>query len=156
MNEVPFSAKFSHGGRAEIAPKAPFLGQLAPFRPSPRLLRLLSDLPVGQKRHLDVAVQKLPRDNFVSQLLAKKIKAACDAAGPYGESKRLLWERFCRGCRQTFFFEPLTFSDSTKTQEELKKMLVWPPLQRLAVKKTFILCKFWAVKNFKTLVEKCR
>ena len=27
-------------------------------------------------------------------------------------------------------------------------MLAWPPLQSLAVKKNFFLCKFWAVKNF--------
>ena len=26
--------------------------------------------------------------------------------------------------------------------------LAWPSLQSLAVKKTFIFCKFWAVKNF--------
>ena len=26
--------------------------------------------------------------------------------------------------------------------------LAWPPLQSLAVKKNFFLCKFWAVKNF--------
>ena len=34
----------------------------------PMSLLKVNDLPVGQKRHLDVAGQKLPRDNFVSQL----------------------------------------------------------------------------------------
>ena len=32
------SAPHSHGGGSEIAPKGPFLAQLAPFGPSPRLL----------------------------------------------------------------------------------------------------------------------
>ena len=30
----------------------------------------------------------------------------------------------------------------------MDKPLAWPPLQSLAVKKNFFLCKFWAVKNF--------
>ena len=29
-----------------------------------------------------------------------------------------------------------------------RNMLAWLPLQSLAVKKNFFLCKFWAVKNF--------
>ena len=32
-------------------------------------------------------------------------------------------------------------------------VLAWPPLQSLAVKKTFIFCKFWAVKNFYNLLK---
>ena len=35
----------SHGGRAEIAPKGPFLAQLAPFGPSPPLLSPPLDFP---------------------------------------------------------------------------------------------------------------
>ena len=32
-------------------------------------------------------------------------------------------------------------------------ILAWPPLQSLAVKKSFIFCKFWAVKNFYYLLK---
>ena len=39
------SAPHSYGGRAEIAPKGPFLAQLAPFGPSPRLLSPRLDFP---------------------------------------------------------------------------------------------------------------
>ena len=39
------SAPHSHGGRAEIAPKGPFLAQLAPFGPSPPLLSPPLDFP---------------------------------------------------------------------------------------------------------------
>ena len=39
------SAPHSHGGRAEIAPKGPFLAQLAPFGPSPPLLSPPFDFP---------------------------------------------------------------------------------------------------------------
>ena len=34
--------------------------------------------------------------------------------------------------------------------------LAWPCLQSLAVKKSFIFCKFWAVKNFLNLVKNGR
>ena len=40
-----YSAPHSHGGRAEIAPKGPFLAQLAPFGPSPPLLSPPLDFP---------------------------------------------------------------------------------------------------------------
>ena len=36
------------------------------------------------------------------------------------------------------------------------KSLAWPSLQSLAVKKSFIFCKFWAVKNFLNLVKNGR
>ena len=39
------SARHSHEGRAEIAPKGPFLAQLAPFGPSPPLLSPPLDFP---------------------------------------------------------------------------------------------------------------
>ena len=39
------SAPHSQGGRVEIAPKGPFLAQLAPFGPSPRLLSPRLDFP---------------------------------------------------------------------------------------------------------------
>ena len=39
------SAPHSHGGKAEIAPKGPFLAQLAPFGPSPPLLSPPLDFP---------------------------------------------------------------------------------------------------------------
>ena len=39
------SAPHSHGGRAEIVPKGPFLAQLAPFGPSPPLLSPPLDFP---------------------------------------------------------------------------------------------------------------
>ena len=39
------SAPHSHGGRAEIAPKGPFLAHLAPFGPSPPLLSPPLDFP---------------------------------------------------------------------------------------------------------------
>ena len=39
------SAPHRHGGRGEIAPKGPFLAQLAPFGPSPRLLSPPLDFP---------------------------------------------------------------------------------------------------------------
>ena len=39
------SAPHTHGGRAEIAPKGPFLAQLAPFGPSPPLLSPPLDFP---------------------------------------------------------------------------------------------------------------
>ena len=32
--------------------------------------------------------------------------------------------------------------------------LAWPPLQSLAVKKNFYLCKFWAVKNFENFLKR--
>ena len=35
-----------------------------------------------------------------------------------------------------------------------RKVLAWLPLQSLAVKKNFFLCKFWAVKNFLKFGEK--
>ena len=37
-----------------------------------------------------------------------------------------------------------------------RRLLAWPPLQSLAVKKNFFLCKFWAVKNFLNLVKNGR
>ena len=39
------SAPHSHGGRAEIGPKGPFLAHLARFGPSPRLLSPCLDFP---------------------------------------------------------------------------------------------------------------
>ena len=41
--------------------------------------------------------------------------------------------------QRNFYFNCLAVSDN---------LLAWPPLQSLAVKKNFFLCKFWAVKNF--------
>ena len=44
------SAPHSHGGRAEIAPKGPFLARLAPFGLSPPLLSPRLDFPDTQAR----------------------------------------------------------------------------------------------------------
>ena len=46
------------------------------------------------------------------------------------------------GTCSTFIFFP------TKRIFKILKNLAWPCLQSLAVKKSFIFCKFWAVKNF--------
>ena len=43
------SAPHSHGGRAEIAPKGPFLARLAPFGLSPPLLSPRLDFPVARQ-----------------------------------------------------------------------------------------------------------
>ena len=45
------------GGRGEIAPKGPFLAQLAPFGPSPRLLSPPLDFPdnyQAPKKHINI------------------------------------------------------------------------------------------------------
>ena len=47
-----------------------------------------------------------------------------------------------------FFFLPILGALPTG-----KNNLAWLPLQSLAVKKNFLLCKFWAVKNFYNLLK---
>ena len=48
------SAPHRHGGRGEVAPKGPFLAQLAPFGPSPRLLSPPLDFPEKGRRQEEV------------------------------------------------------------------------------------------------------
>ena len=50
---------------------------------------------------------------------------------------------WCKGVSETG-----SAKTGSATDVRIDDALAWLPLQSLAVKKTFSLCKFWAVKNF--------
>ena len=72
------SAPHSHGGRAEIAPKGPFLAQLAPFGPSPPLLSPPLDFPdfcgTVKKREFSVNLRKPEVQNEVPSFRGGHLK----------------------------------------------------------------------------------
>ena len=71
------SAPHSHGGRAEIAPKRPFLAQLAPFGPSPPLLSPPLDFPETYKNDFYlVSVRRLNFPDFPMRRLGAGTRTA--------------------------------------------------------------------------------